>query len=240
MERLLGAGVLVMVAVCTGVGARLLWLSARTRKPPEFLLGSAFVLLGGVGYPLAIVARGGPGGAPSPDLLLVALGFQDRACAAMYASTWKTFHSATRWGAGVCALALVGFAASLFAGSASGGPDEGAWYYLGFALRSGAFAWAAFESHASWRRLRRKDALDLGDPAVTNRFFLWTLSTLGILAGFAIFLCGRFTSENVGADPWVLSATSVVSLASAATMWLAFVPTRRYTRWLARRSAASL
>jgi len=227
-----------MVVACGVVGARLLWLSSRTRRSPELLLGAAFVLLGGIGYPLAIVARGGPGGAPSPNLLMLALAVQDLACLCIYANTWQTFHPDRRWLGGVCAVLAVAFTASVVAKLGTPDPDGGPWYYLGFGLRAGAFAWAAWESQRYSGLLARRLRLGLADPIVADRFRLWTLSTLGILLGFGIFLVGRLTTENVGAAPWVLVATSAVSLMSATGMWLAFVPPAAYLRWVEARADA--
>ncbi|MFQ5417957.1 MAG: hypothetical protein ACE5FL_13030 [Myxococcota bacterium] len=230
MQALLGIGVLAMIAACVVVGTRLLWLSTRTRRSPEFLLGTAFVLLGGIGYPLAIAARGGPGGSPSPGLLRLALGFQDVACLAMYAATWQTFHSGSRSAGGITALAAVGFGASVMGVAGSGSPDHGAWYYIGFALRAGCFGWAAVESHRYQRLLKRRLRIGLGDAVVADRFRLWTISTVAIFLGFGIFLVGHLTTDNVAPAGWVLAATSAVSLTAAACMWLAFVPPAAYVR----------
>ena len=106
MTRLLGIGIVVQILACGVVGVRLLWLSARTRRAPELLLGTAFLMLGVVGYPLAIVARGGPGGMPSANLLVAALAAQNIACLCMYGATWRTFHPELRGGAAILGLGL--------------------------------------------------------------------------------------------------------------------------------------
>jgi len=238
VEKLLGAGILAMVLACGVVGSRLLWLSTRTRQSPELLLGAAFVLLGVIGYPLAIAARGGPGGEPSPGLLLLALGVQNLACLCIYANTWRTFHADRRWPALLCGAVGLGFAASQIGAVASADPDGGPWYYLGFTLRVSGFAWAAWESRRYHDMMQRRLRLGLADPVVADRFRLWSLSTLGIVVGFGIFLVGRLTTENVGTAPFVLAATAVVSLGSALSMWLAFVPPAAYRRRVAARASS--
>jgi hypothetical protein len=220
-----------MVASCAVVGIRLLVLGARTRRLPEFLFGSSFVLLGAIGYPLSILARGGgPGGTPSTTLLLVALAAQNLASLCMYVTTWRTFHPDRRWIAGPIAIAALLFGASLLVGGSTGDPDHGPGYYLGFLLRAGAFVWASYESQLYYGAMKRRLAIGLGDPVVTDRFRLWNLATMGIVMGFGIFLAGRLTGANVGTVPWVLVATSLVSLLSGVTMWLAFFPPRAYLR----------
>ncbi len=241
MEKLLGLGVVAMIVACVVVGARLLLLSARTREMPELLMGVAFVLMGGVGYPLAIAARGGPGGIPTAGLLNLGLVFQNLACLAICAMTWQTYRSSSRLGAGICIAVGLGFVASVSVAVATGDPDGGAAYYLGFALRAASFGWAAWESHRYAGLLARRLRLGLVDPVVVDRFRLWTISTAGILLGFGVFLVGRLTTESVATAPWVLAATSVVSLISAATMWLAFTPPDSYLRRVrARHVAASV
>lgn len=59
MTLLLAAGALAMITVDAVVGVRLLRLARRTRKVPEAALGTAFLLLGAIGYPLTTLARRG-------------------------------------------------------------------------------------------------------------------------------------------------------------------------------------
>jgi hypothetical protein len=236
MTKLLGVGVLFQVVACAVVGVRLLWLAARTRQAPELFLGASFLLLGAIGYPLSIVARSGAAGEHSEILLLAALAAQNLACFCMFATTALTFHPEARLMRGVLAMAAVGFAASLAGSHLSGRIDVGPWYYLGFSLRAGAFAWAASESYRLGHRLRRRLRIGLGDVVVADRFRLWTISTVAIMTGFAVFLAGRLLGVNVGTHPPVLVATSLVSIVSGTSMWLAFFPPARYTTWVVERA----
>lgn len=229
MEKLLGVGIVAQVIACSVVGTRLLLLAARTRQAPELLLGTSFMLLGGVGYPLAILARAG--GDPSSGLLPIALGVQNAACLLMYAATWRTFRAGSRAPGAALGVIALGFGASLVAGT-SGAADAGPGYYLGFTLRVGAFAWPALESFRHYRMFRRRLRIGLGDPVLTDRFRLWTISTGAIVLGFAVFLAGRLLGANVGTNPVVLASTSLVSLVAGTTMWLAFVPPARYLKRL--------
>jgi hypothetical protein len=230
VEKLLGIGILVQVAACMVIGGRLLRLAGRTREAPELFLGGAFLLLGAVGYPLSIVARGGTFGEHSAWALLAALGAQDLACICMIVATWRTFH-ADRVGLwAVCGASLAAVSGSLIAGAVTGSPDAGFAYYVGFAVRMGSFTWAAFESLAYYRRLRRRQRIGLGDPVVLDRFRLWTISTFSIVAGFAVFLGARLLGGNVGTSAVVLLATSAVGVVGGTSMWLAFFPPAGYLR----------
>jgi hypothetical protein len=236
MTKLLGIGVVFQVVACAIVGVRLLMLAARTRQAPELFLGASFLLLGAIGYPLSIVARSGGAGELSSTLLLSALAAQNLACFCMFLTTALTFyprrHPRARFVRVVLALTGSGFAASLAGSHLSASIDAGPWYYLGFSLRAAAFAWAAVESHRLGLRLQRRLRIGLGDVIVADRFRLWTISTAAITAGFAVFLAGRLLGVNVGTSPAVLIATSLVSLVSGTSMWLAFFPPTRYATWV--------
>jgi hypothetical protein len=241
MVRLLGLGILVQIAVSALLGFRLLWLARRTRLVPETAFALSFLLLGAVGYPLSIAARSGVGGPEvAGSCLALALFAQDLASIAIAVGTWRTFRPLERWPGFVVAIAAAAFGASL-AGHAmtvgyTGGTDGGAWYYLGFSLRFGAFLWTCGEAFLYHDKLRRRLALELADPVVTDRIRLWAQSSLLICIGFVVFLLGRLLSSNVGESIPVLVATSLVSVASAVTMTLAFFPPAAYLEYVRRRA----
>lgn len=234
MAKALGFGVIVQLVVAAAVGVRLLALARRTREIPELALGISFVLLGLLGYPLSIIARAGlTTDLVAPRVLLgAALTIQDGSAVAMGIATWQTFRREAAWPAlligasGVLLVAsLAGHAAATrFEPASVGGP----WYYVGLAVRAGAFAWAASESLRHFLLLRRRSRIGLADAVVVDRFRLWFLATAAITAGFAIFAIGQASGLRVAADARVLAATSFVGLVSGACMWLAFFPPRFY------------
>lgn len=229
MERLLGLGFVVQVVACAVVGVRLAGLARRTGKAPELFLGASFLLLGVLGYPLSVVARGTADGA----LLLPALAAQDAACLCMVLATCSTFHpERPRLLLSSGGLVGLGFCASLVGSHEAGTPDGGAWYYLGFALRAGSFVWATLESVRYSRSLQRRLRIGLCDPVIADRFRLWALSNTSIVAGFAVFLAGRLLTPDGATNPWVLGSTSLVGLVGGVAMWLAFFPPARYTGWV--------
>jgi hypothetical protein len=242
VERLLGLGLAVQIVASAVVGVRLLRLAARTREVPELALGSAFVLLGTLGHPLAILARSGAltpeAGAP---LLAAALAAQDLACLGIYVMTWRTFRPAERAPGAAVLLVAAGFAVSVAASAGDGfaAADAGWGYWLGLALRAGAFLWTACESLRQHALLRRRMRLGLADPVVADRFRLWWISNLALCVGFAVFAAAKLAQEGSATSPVALAVTSLVGTLSGVATWLAFLPPARYTRWVAARARAA-
>jgi hypothetical protein len=241
VSALIGLGFLAMVLANAVVGARLLARARRSRQIPELALGSSFVLMGALGYPLAVAARRGLAGSDAAAgwLLAGALGAQDLGCLGIFVVTWRVFRPESRTAACAVAAAAALFAASLLGHAVtpgfSGARDGGAWYYLGLATRAAGFGWAALESLRYHALLRRRLALGLADPVVTDRFRLWGIATSAIVAGFAIFGFGRLSGGNVAESAPVLAATSLTCLVSGSAIWLAFFPPAAYARRVAAR-----
>jgi hypothetical protein len=235
MAELLGIGLLVMIVADGVVGLRLLLLARKTRGLPELYFGLSFLSLGVIGYPLSIAARkAAMAGNAIPELLPMALFFQDLASLAMLLATWKTFRPQESWprrlvwgGTTVFVLSLVGD--SVISGAWTF-RDGGLWYELGFWSRAGAYFWAALEAGRYYAAMRKRLRLGLADPVLTDRFKLWTLSSCAVCAAFMIFYMGRLFAENVASSVPVLVATSVAGLIAGITVWLAFVPPDAYLR----------
>jgi hypothetical protein len=239
VERLLGLGLLVMIAADAVVGARLLLLALRHRRLPELAFGASFVLLGVVGYPLSISARSAPGG--DGGLLAAALAAQDLGALAIYVATWRVFRPDSVWALRGVSIAGGAFLASLLGDSFQAGVpllrDGGAWYYLGFTARALAFVWAAAEAFRYHAMMRRRLTLGLGDPVVADRFRLWALSATAVAVAFAAFLAGRLCASDGAMSAPVLIATSLAGIVAGVTVLLAFSPPAAYLRHVAARAA---
>jgi hypothetical protein len=242
VSAILGLGMLAMIAADAAAGARLLWLARRTRQLPELALGSSLLLMGAIGYPLAVAARRGAFGADATAawVLAGALAIQNLGCFGAFVLNWRVFRPGARWAAGLTATGGAVFVASvaapIFAAGASGPDYDGGWYYAGLGARTAGFAWAAVESLRYHGLMRRRLALGLADPVVTDRFRLWGIASAATVAGFAIFLAGRLAGPHMGESPPVLAATSCVGLVAATSLWLAFLPPAAYLRRLAARA----
>ncbi len=241
--KLLGLGIAVQIVADAVVGVRLLLLARRTRRLPELCLGLCCLLLGGIGLPLSLVARGGLA-ASRPELagqlLAVGFAFQNAACLALFVATWRIFRPDAGWAAGLSWAAGLAMLASLVGQAATvgfrGGVDQGAFYQLGFVARALAFAWGGFEAGHYALLLRRRIRLGLADPVVADRFRLWALCCLAVVFGFASFAASRALGVEPATSPVVLSVTSVVGSVAGVALWLAFLPPRAYLRRVAARA----
>lgn len=235
MSGLLALGMLVMVVADAAVGLRLIGLAARTRQLPELTIGASFLLLGGIGYPLAFAARNGLGG---PDhvqaMLALAFAVQNLGCLAIALATWRTFRPddprALAACGGAAALMAVGWGGQLATGTFSPTPGASALYWIDFAGRILPYAWATAEAWRYHGMLRRRLALGLADPVVVDRFRLWALSASGVTAAFLLFLAAALARVDVAHSLWVTAGIVGASAASGVCFWLAFLPPRAYLR----------
>jgi hypothetical protein len=247
MELLGAIGGLSFVLASLVIGLRLLLLARRTRELPEFAIGLALFLMGGLGYPLVSVARlahGMPQGVRI-GLFVVSLVFNVVGTIGVCVFNSRVFRPGEVWAHSL----TVAFACSLgvalvFQGIAPGLSvaalrNEGAGYHVFLPLQGVPIAWAAFESLRYHRILQKRVKLGLADLVVVNRILLWGL---GMLAAFVISVF-----SSVMAFLGIDVATSVVGalviaplgLAAAGCVWLAFLPPAAYTRRLSRQAMDS-
>jgi hypothetical protein len=156
--------------------------------------------------------------------------------------TRRVFRPASRWAgvlfAAAAAVIAWGFVSDMLL---SGAADfnERRWSsppsVLGFASRTGAFAWAAAESLLYWRGMRRRLALGLADPLTTHRFLLWGAGNLAALCIYAVAVANIIVgaadglSGGVFASTWAL-LTSAFGVVSGLCMWFAFFTPGFYRR----------
>lgn len=229
---LLGIGVLVMIAADAVVGARLMLLARRTRRLPELAIGSSLFLLGAIGYPLTILARNGVGGPEGSALLLGAgFAFENVGAAAMALATWRTFRRDSAWARWLFLVFAALLAGTWLAQAARGEfAVANGIYWLAFAGRALPFAWSAAESWHYYGRLRRRLAIGLAEPVVTDRFRLWAINTSAVTAAFAVFGIAVWMQVPVSTSPNVLASSSIAGLVASVSMWLAFLPPDWYLR----------
>lgn len=244
MTLLLAAGALAMITVDAVVGVRLLRLARRTRKVPEAALGTAFLLLGAIGYPLTTLARRGVIGSAAVNEALMGGGLliQDIACFAVVLAAARIFRAGTRLGRAVVAVAACWLAGSWLAQlvtSGFGPLETGPAYAAGLAARTAAFGWAAGEAFHAWAKGRRRLRLGLAEAIVVERFLLFGLGMGGVFAAFVLFVVGQLTTPNPSEAVWLLAATSGIGAATAVPTWLAFLPPAAYRRRFAAPSAAA-
>ncbi len=240
-------GNLVFVLATGAIGIRLLRLGARTRQAPETLLGTGFALLvitipmlavSGLGRVVVESVRMGP--------LVAGLVCLSLAVACMSSFVWRTFHPGRRWPAVVpIVLGSVEIAIlfSILGRLDAAAPDVPAstvvrdvvlWLRMPMTL---SFGWMFFEGFKAFRSARRRDALGLGNPVVTNRFLLFAIG-----GGFAALNTVVSTILHAyGMTPFAHPAGAACfatgSTIGGATLFLAFLPPARYLAWVRARSA---
>jgi hypothetical protein len=103
--------------------------------------------------------------------------------------------------------------------------------------------WSSLESFRYWRLMRRREALGVADPLVTNRFLLWgTGSAFTALAIWTASIPFAYASDPAmlaTVTPPVRIATALTGLASVSCSLVAFLPPAWYRRRLAAHAASA-
>lgn len=233
-----GGGAFVLAA-CV-VGLRLLWLSRRTRALPEFAIGLGLLLMGGLGYPLVVVASHATSWSDDARAALIFLNelMTLIGMTALGTFNWRVFRPESLTAKAAVAGIALGFACFMAAQASTVGwagfarTGEGPWNQAS-ALSILTLGWAGWESLRYHMMLRRRQRIGLADAVLVDRFRLWAI---GILASCAISLLAVVMRE-MGVDLRGSAAGALLigplGLVSAGTMWLAFLPPAAYTRWIA-------
>ncbi len=216
------------------VGVRLVWLSTRTLKAPEALIGSGLLLLAVFGYPLMTVARKALALDPTTRVFLAMLAGASLAFGALLMTLFVVgvFHAGGRWARAVVTAYGVSLAGVFVWQTLSPGwwrwvtDAEGSWAAARW-LFLVPISWGGAEALHYHRKLRRRLPLGMADPVVTDRFRLYGIAMLaGFAANAGTVVCQVLGIEVVG----TAIGAAVVSPAgiAAVALWLAFLPPRSY------------
>ena len=231
----------------------MVWLGGRLlrskdpdgRSAPERWLGGFFAAFG-VGFVcLRVGTAVGPTDAGLPWIIAGQF-FASAAFLFLIRFTQRVFRPDDRWAAALAA----GLAASVALAFATlpalrGEPAiTNGYLLLLIANRLVILGWTFIETTQYALRMRRRVALGLADPVVANRFFLWSLWT-GTLCILGIVVLTMLASGVIDlgvpdaalspAVQQVFAAIAAALLFAIACMWLAFLPPRRYLRWVRAR-----
>lgn len=239
MQILSAVATLTFVIVGAAVGIRLLWLAGRTRELPETAIGAALLLIGGIGYPLAIAA--GTPDVMTPEAGLRTLAFAtfviDMGFIGIVVFTWSVFRRQASWGRPLLAFFCIAYVAHAiangFATADMQSPKDvmtsGSLATLGGqALNSLAFGWAAFEAYRYWWMLRKRAAIGLGDRVVTNRFLLWGLASTSSITTNLISWWLIVAKIDFFQHEGIQAAIGLVSVLACTCQYLAFLPPKAY------------
>jgi len=220
---------------------------------PEVSLATGYLLIAGLGYPMAAASVAGGdflGETNALAVLIVGSIIMRFGLAGIFVFTWKTFRPDAGWArtltfVGIALLAINGAhgitallaapsyeAAVVFAGS--GSPTVSI-----VALTAVVFGWPAAESLGYYVKLRRRQALGLADPVVVNRFLLW-----GIACASSVFIAFVNVATAVAGlnimefRPAMLTSASL-GVMNSILLILAFLPPAAYRRFIRRRAGMS-
>lgn len=250
MGAWVGVGFVAFFVVSLAVGIRLLMLWHRTRQLPELLIGIGVLGIGPVGFGalmagMTMIARGAaPDGLAVECVLALGSATVIAGVVAKCIFNWQVY----RPDSAAARAVTVGVTAGLIGLYIHSGWTRGfvpaqtvdGFSLLQTTLQVGALFWGSGEALHYWRRMRRRAALGLADPVVTNRFVLWAFGAGAAGLGTAI---GTVASWLIGMPslqiPWVVASSSAHGMAAAIAMWLAFLPPRAYTNWIRSNAAAT-
>jgi hypothetical protein len=243
MELLMLGSIVLCALVGTLVGIKLLTIAARSHKFPELAIGIALFSYAALSQP-ALLVRGILGEEASPSLQIGLSAFNLLTLCitliALLLFTWRVFGAESRWrqalAAGIAAGALMGFGVSMW----------NIWLQLSAGLpvmmyrRIGmtpfyvlAFGWMSLESLRYYARMRRRRALGLADPVVTNRFLVWGAGqAVSTLVTFALVVATMTQPEISPSDPFVYWVVTLAGFVNALVWWLTFTPPTAYLRWV--------
>jgi hypothetical protein len=231
------------------VSVRLLLLSRRTRRTPELYLGLGILGTAVLGYGVLIAVAVAHGTA-SAELMtfseraLRGLGqvLHDAGVTMTIVFVLSVFRPQERWAkvlAGVMLLSLWGGCLGWelengFRSSARGN----AFWWMHYATIWTYPLWTTTESYRYYGLMRRRVALGLAEPLVTNRFLVWGTASIGTLLAVWIssisFFIPRDPATLAAWSPGIQISVATVGVATVSLYYLTFFPPRWYRAWIAR------
>lgn len=239
MLALVGVAMLLFIVTCSAVGVRLLWLAKNGGGRPALLCGNGFTLIAILGFPLGVVS--GQGVAPVGEVLLpvaaVSLLANMLGISSFFVFTVTVFRPRALWahtlaGAAIACMAMACIAnlasLALAPRTASSFVVTWGWSATFNGMCILCFAWMSAEGFAEWWKSRRRLALGLSDPVVSNRLLMWgvfgasTTSLCGVLLVFQLLRLPTVT------DPLAQVAQAGFGIVSSGAATLAFFPPPAY------------
>lgn len=240
--------ILAFIGVSWALGLRLLGLARTTRQTPELCMGSSLLLIGGFGYPFALLSSlPGVQGTTLGSLAFALCSWSVHAgVMATLLFVYLVFRRDSSYAGsavwGSAALLLVtGFAQThvAFLGlSREATNAANLWPAVGLlTMATLAYGWSAAESLHYWGLMRRRRTVGLADPVSTHRFLLWGVSGAAMVIGAAANLIASVATPLSVMHPLALLVTSVCGFTSSAALVLTFVPPASYVTWLEAQGA---
>jgi len=242
MIVLLGISSLASLVAALVLGTRLLRLATRTRGVPELALGVSFLIGGFLGLLFVLIgnlgapSEGLPAGAA--DLLFrVGMTLLSIGMSCTFVFVWQTFRPESALARILTVVGIGCILVSLWPVWTT--PVEVAlatpMHHFGEVLRLSGMLWGSIEAFRYYTAMRRRLALGLADPVVTNRFLLWAIA---MAAGVSVIGVSAYMSASglVNPNAWPYLALAILTAISPVAQWLAFFPPRSYLGWITSRA----
>jgi hypothetical protein len=239
VTALVGVAMLLFIGACSAVGMRLLWLAKAGGGRPALLCGNGFCLIAILGFPLGVLSGQGIATVAQVNLPLAAISLLANllGIACFFVFTVSVFRPTALWahtlaGAAISCMAMacvaIVSALTMAPGSASSFAVTWGWSATFQALCALCFFWMGCEGLREWWLSRRRLALGLSDPVVSNRLLMWGAfgisTTLLCVVLLTVQLAGHPTATSVPAQ----LGQALFGLASSGAVTLAFFPPRAY------------
>ena len=240
MQLATAAFLAVFLLTSLAVGVRLVALHRKTRRPPELLIGLGILGVGPLGMGGLLVAaalhRLGSTAAPyvaGAAVLAIVVGF---VAAGLF--NWQVYRpesTAVRLVVGVAVLlAGIGFGIEIGSTGFADPLHPGPGIVLITLCNATTLVWGATESLLYWRLMRRRLALGLADPLVTNRFLLYGVGIGSAGVGSIVSVAAQeLLGKGMAEMPLLMLSNSLFGLLAAVCMGVAFLPPRAWRRWIA-------
>jgi hypothetical protein len=234
---------LFFVFASTVVATRLLLLARRTRQKPELFLGLGLLGTAVLGYGVLIAAailRGAEQAhAVAPlDRTLQACGqlLHTAGVTMIVVFVRSTFRPTERWAKALAALLIGALWGGLIGWELTNGFYQvgrgNAFWWLEYAAVWSYPLWMMVESYRYYALMRRRQAIGLADPMVTNRFLLWGTASLGTALATWTSSVGFFLPQNPDVvavwEPILQIATATFGVATVTLYYLTFFPPSWY------------
>jgi hypothetical protein len=230
---------LLFIVSCSAVGVRLLWLAKTGGGRPAMLCGNGFCLIAILGFPLGVLSGQGVAPVGQVQLPLAAVGLLANVLgiSSFFVFTVSVFRPNALWahtlaGAAIACMgmACVANVATLALAPAAASSFEVTWGWT--AIFNGVctlcFAWMSLEGFAEWWKSRRRLALGLSDPVVSNRLLMWGVFGASTTLLCMVLLAVLLTRQPTVTSPLAQSAQAFFGIVSSGAATLAFFPPPAY------------
>jgi hypothetical protein len=149
-----------------------------------------------------------------------------------------TSGAALAFALGVGATIATGLSVGVYLGDRMGFASDRIWIWLELGGTEIAMLWCVAESSKHFRRMRKRAALGLSDPVVSNRVLLWCFFAVAGSVSQFFYLLAVAIAGLTGSYPFILDRIMSAATSTGSIMiWLAFFPPPAYLRWVSRTSA---